>query len=100
MAVTKKVAKKSVAKAAAKKSVAKTTKVKASRRSWDDNVKLTVVKDFPAREESAAAKIFAAVRKSKTVGDARKNVARLERKEMLISFLRFWTKRGELKVSA
>jgi hypothetical protein len=95
MAVTKKVAKKSVAKAAVKKS---TTKV--ARRSWDDTVRLTVVKDFPAREESAAGKIFAAVRKSKTVGDARKNVARLERKEMLVPFLRFWLKRGELKVSA
>ena len=97
MAVAKKVAKKSV-KPAAKKVVAK--KATAARRSWDDNVKLKVVKDFPAQEGSAASKLFAAVKRSKTVGDARKATARLERSEMLIPYLRFWTKRGELKVLA
>jgi len=92
MAISKKVAKKSTA----KKVVAK----KATRRSWDDAVKLKVVKEFKTREGSAASKLFAAVKRSKTVGEARKATARLERGEMLIPYLRFWTKRGELKVGA
>jgi hypothetical protein len=95
MAVAKKVAKKSV-KPVAKKAAAKAT----TRRSWDDNVKLKFVRDFPAQEGSAASKLFAAVKRSKTVGEARKATARLERSEMLVPYLRFWTKRGELKVLA
>lgn len=91
--------KKNATKTAAKSSkVAKTSK----RQSWSDDVKIIVAaKENPGLEGSAAFKIWEALKSCKTVGAVKAKAKRLEKREgHVIGLLRYWTKRGEVKVAA
>jgi hypothetical protein len=103
MATTsKKSAKKSSTKTAAKKSAAKKSAAKTAtvRRDWGDEVKLRVVGENPGNENSAAYKLFEAVKKATTVGGAKAKVKGLKRADMLIAYLRSWSNDGLIKVAA
>ena len=90
---------KTTARGAAKKSARKTAAVKMPRVLLDE-AKVSIVKDYPAREGTAAYKMWTALKGCKTVQAARAKLEKVESRDgHTAMMLRLWNKKGFVKIA-